>query len=93
MRQYESPYRLGTTQAVTVAATSAATAATVGARLIRVASTTDCHIAFGAAPTATTSSPLLPAGVVEYIIVEPSYKVAAIQNAAGGTLTVTALDK
>lgn len=95
MSRESSPFRFGTVQVVTVSAVSAATSNAFGAqtRVIRVASTTDCHIKIGDAPTATTSDHVLPAGVVEYIVVDPSDKLAAIQVAGGGSLSVTELTK
>lgn len=57
--------------------------------VVRVVATTNCHIRFGANPTATTSNVYLPAGVVEYFRVTPGDKVAAIKNATAGSLYVT----
>lgn len=98
MRNNESaPYRVlqGTNQNVTVAGTSAATANALGAdtRVVRLAATTACYIAIGTTPTATTSNPILPAGAVDYVIVEPSDKIAALQVSTGGVLSVTECSK
>jgi hypothetical protein len=84
-------YRWGTNQVVTVTSTSAAnsTAFATGTNTIRVVATTSCHLAFGASPTATTSSTRLPANVPEYIVVAPGQKVAAIRTTTSGTLHVT----
>ena len=68
---------------------SSVQSAAIGGPVVRVVSTTDCHIAFGANPTATATSMLLPAKVPEYFICSPTDKVAAIQDAAGGNLSVT----
>lgn len=89
----ETPHML-TTQTITVGAASVATTNAIDAqcRRIRLVSTTACHVAFGSAPVATTSDPLIPANFPEIIHVPRGVKVAAIQNAAGGTLFVTELD-
>lgn len=68
---------------------SSVQSAAIGGLVVRVVSTTDCHIAFGANPTATATSMFLPAKVPEYFICSPTDKVAVIQDAAGGNLSVT----
>lgn len=95
MRDNAPPYQIGATQAITTSGTSAATTTAWSAdtRLIRIATTADAHYAIAAAPTATTDDPLLPAGVVEYLIVPPGLKLAAIQVAAAATFTVTEISK
>ena len=60
-------------------------------REVRLISTTACHVAFGAAPLATANDPYLAADEEYVVRVSPGQKVAAIQNAAGGTLFVTEL--
>lgn len=81
----------GTSQNITVAAASAAVtnAFASGTFEVRIVSTVSCWITFGTSPTATAGagSIYLPAGVVEYFHVSPGQKVAAIQDAAGGTLS------
>ena len=93
MADKKPPFRVleGTNQNITVAGTSAATtnAFSNGAVVLRLATTTDCYIAVGASPTATTSHAILPAGTIDHILVEPSEKVAALQVTAGGVLSVT----
>lgn len=86
-----NPYKIIGTQVVSVSSTSAAigTAFASATTVIRMVSTTDCHIRFGDTPTATSSHMLLPANVVEYFRVTPGVKVAAIQRSVGGTLYVT----
>lgn len=59
--------------------------------LIRVVATSNCHLKFGAAPTATTSDMYLPLGIPEVFQVTPGEKVSVIQNSAGGNLHVTEL--
>ena len=78
----------GASQVVAYVGSSVQSAA-IGGTVVRVVSTTDCHIAFGANPTATATSMLLPARVPEYFICNPTDKVAVIQDAAGGNLSVT----
>ena len=84
---------LGTVQTISVTNSSAATSSAMasGSRVVRVVSTTDCHILFAASPTATTSSTYLPANQVEYfkVPVLGTSKLAAIRANADGTLYVT----
>ena len=85
--------QIGTEQTISVASSSEATsnafADTSG--VVRVVSTTDCHLAFAASPTATTSNTYLPANQVEYFKVPApgTSKLAAIRANADGTLFVT----
>lgn len=81
-----------TTKKITVAGTSAATSAATSGKypVLRIATSTDCYITWGAtSPTATTSDMLLTAGAVEYLSLPGQVFVAAIQVSAGGVLTVT----
>lgn len=84
---------LGTTQIKAFTDTAAAIANAVDSNIIRVVSDVACHIAFGSAPTATTSSAYLPAGVVEYFkAVDGTTKVSAIRAGSDdGTINVTAM--
>ena len=83
----------GSTSTVSVSGTSAQSSAiSVEAKshaLVRVVSTTNCHLAFGNNPTATTSNLLLPAFTVEYFKMNTGDKIAAIQNSASGTLYIS----
>lgn len=83
--------KIGAVQKVSVAAASAATTNAFAATtcLVRVAVSTDCYITFATVPVATTSMTFLPAGSVEYFLVEPSTKAAFIRNSADGVATVT----
>ena len=45
-------------------------------RIVRVTTDTQCYIAFGASPTATANSMLLPAFGVEYFGVNPGDKIS-----------------
>lgn len=80
-----------TTQTITTSGTSAATSSAVATstRLVRIVATKDVHITFASAPTATTSSPFLPANQVEYFKITGGHKVAAIQNSEAGVVYVT----
>ena len=84
-------YRWGSNQAVSFTSTSTPTSTAVqpGVNTVRVVATTSCHLAFGDAPTATTSSVRLPANVPEYVVVTPGMKLAAIRTTTSGTLHVT----
>lgn len=82
--------RIVTNQNITVAGTSAATSNAMGSQTfkIRIATTTDAYFAIGPTPTATTSDPVLPAGTVDYVKINPGEKVAALQVTAGGVFSV-----
>ena len=57
--------------------------------ILRLCATTDCYYLVGANPTATTSNgSLLPAGVVEHVVVVAGQKISAIQSSANGSLNV-----
>jgi hypothetical protein len=85
----------GTTQTAAYTATAARTSATVkpggnGHVHVRLLSTTDCHVVFGAgSPDATTGDMPLSAGVAEVFLCQADYKVSAIRQTADGTLYVT----
>jgi hypothetical protein len=80
----------GTTQTVAVSGTSAqSTAITASSGYVRLFATTLCHIRAGSNPTSTTSNMPLAPYVPEYFAVSSGQKIAAIQNAAAGTLYIT----
>jgi hypothetical protein len=85
------PYRTGTVQNASYTGTAGtiSNAVTAGCNVVRVICSTAAYIAFGSAPTATTSDILVGAGIQEYFIVPPGTKVSAIQVSAGGVLSVT----
>ena len=87
------PLPLGPTQTVSETSSLAAnsTAFAAGTTVVRVVSTTDCHIIFATSPTATTSTAYLPANQVEYFKADEGDKIAAIRANADGTLYVTAM--
>jgi hypothetical protein len=61
--------------------------------LVRLVSTTDCHLAFGANPTAVADGTcvFLPALTPEYFRFTSGQKVAAIKDAIAGNLFITAV--
>jgi hypothetical protein len=65
-------------QAVTFTTTTASSAFNGSTRYVRIISSADCHVRFGLAPTATTSTAKLLAGVAEWRAVTPLHKVAAV---------------
>ncbi len=87
----------GVSDYITVSGTSAQSAAFGSSTSeVRVVSTTNCHISFGASPTAAATDNngiYLPAGVVEYFHVTPGQKLAVIQDSAGGTLCVAEMTR
>ena len=81
-------FRPGATQTVAVGSSSAASNAfDANTREIRIVSTVDAYVAFDPAPTASSSSLILPAFTVEYFRVDSASKVALIRV---GSTTVTA---
>jgi hypothetical protein len=64
-----------------------------GINVVRVWCSSAAFIAFGPAPTATTSDIPVPADTPEYFIVVPGWKVSAIQSASGGNLHVTEMTR
>jgi hypothetical protein len=62
-----------------------------GIRVVRLVSTTNCHINFGVNPTAAATDNngiYLPAGVVEYFQVRGGERLAVIRDTADGSLNV-----
>lgn len=73
--------RPGTIQKITMAGSAASIASSAfgsQTEYVRIASTTDFHIIFGAAPTATANHILIPADQPEIFKVSPGEKVAAL---------------
>ena len=86
-----SSSRLGAAQDVAIGAASAASAA-FGAQTyqVRVAATSACRIRIGdGTPNALATDSYLPADRPEYFTCTPGQKIAVIQEAGGGKLTVT----
>ena len=84
--------RPGASQDITVAATHAesATAFQAATRMVRMVSTTACYVAIGANPVAAKPGGMrLAPNFPETFHVNTGEKVSVIQDAAGGTLTLT----
>ena len=66
---------------------------TTGSGLIRISTTTHCHIKFGANPTATEEDLLLPPDHVEFFTFVSGQKVAFIAHGGGaGEINISAID-
>ena len=64
-----------------------------GSGLIRIATTTHCHIKFGANPTATEEDILLPADHVEVFAFKSGEKIAFLHHGGGsGEINISAVD-
>lgn len=80
----------GPNQKIIFGAVSAqSTAFNANTTIVRIFSTKDCYIQYGANPTATTSDMFIAGGIIEYFGVEPGSKIAVIQDLAGGTLHIS----
>ena len=88
---YPTSYILGTTQTVAVGSSSAQSTAVSGKlNVYRVIASCDTHIEFGTNPTATTSSAMLPAYTIEYIVIPEGEKMAVLKFATQtGTMSVS----
>ena len=80
--------RPGTTQIITVGASSAQSA-TMDGNVVRLVATVDCHIAFGAAPVADATCLFLPANTPEYFACYGTDLVAVIGDISSGSLYIT----
>ena len=78
----------------TVGETSAQSSViTTGSGLVRIATTTHCHIKFGANPTATEEDILLPADHVEIFSFKSGEKIAFLHHGGGsGEINISAVD-
>jgi hypothetical protein len=66
---------------------------TTGSGLVRIATTTHCHIKFGANPTATEEDLMLPEDHVEIFAFKSGEKVAFIHHGGGsGEINICAID-
>ena len=88
-------FKMGATQTVAVGASSAASSAVnANTREIRVIATVDAYVEISSAPTASSSSVILPAFTVEYFRVAGSDKVAVLRvGSVTGTSRVTELSQ
>lgn len=80
----------GNFQKITTSGTSqqsSAFAATTS--VVYVYATADTFLAFGSNPTASSSTHFLPLGTIQYYMVDPATKLAAIQSTASGTLYIS----
>jgi hypothetical protein len=80
--------RPGTTQTVNFSSTSAASG-TLGGGVVRLLATADCHVVFGANPTADDTCLFLPGNIAEYFACAADDKVAVIRDSADGVLYIT----
>ena len=84
---------LGTTQVMTVSATSVqSTAVATGVTMLRLANGAGahCHFAIGSNPTASiTTSAMLPTNCIEYVACASGDKVAVIRGATATDVSIT----
>lgn len=82
----------GASSKVAVGAASAQSGVLTGA-MVRLTPTTNCHVAFGANPTAVAdgSCMYLPSGSQTIVGITSGQKVAAIQDSAAGNLFITVM--
>jgi hypothetical protein len=87
-------FKVDTNHTVAVADSSAAnsTAFNAETREVRIVCTVDAYVEFGSAPTASSSSLIIPAYTPEYFRVTPATKVAFLRvGSVTGTARVTEL--
>ena len=84
-----APVALGASSDLTFSSASAQSGALAGTLIRVVAKGADCRIATGADPTAVATGTLIVAGIPEYFAITSGHKVAAIRDAADGTLNIT----
>jgi hypothetical protein len=86
-------YELGTTQIMTVTASSVqSSAVAAGCTIVRLANSSTAHLHFqiGSNPTASlTTSPMLPANQVGYFKVNGGDKVAVIRGGTATDISIT----
>ncbi|MHA1566434.1 MAG: hypothetical protein ACTSX7_14065 [Alphaproteobacteria bacterium] len=59
-------------------------------QVVRLVSTTDCYVAIGEEPTASSNDMFLPAGVPEFMrVMHGRDKIAALRASTDGTLSIT----
>ena len=85
--------RFSTHQVLTSGSSSSASSAFgSNTEVIRISSTIACHIQIAVSPTATTSTPIVPASDVEYIKVSEGEKIAVLRvGGSDGKVSVTEL--
>ena len=84
--------RVGITQTIAYDSSVAITAALgVGTCQVRLVANSACCYRIGeGAQTATAADSFLPANTIEYVIVTPGQRIAAIKAATNGLVTATA---
>ena len=89
------PYRIGATQKVAFTGTAGtSTAIASGTNIVRVCCSSAGYIKLSTAGTAATATDMfMPAGVVEYFIVDPGTRISAIQDTAGGNINLTEMSR
>jgi len=74
-------------------ASAQSSAIITGSGLVRIATTTHCHVKFGANPTATEEDILLPADHVEIFAFKSGEKIAFLHHGGGsGEINISAVD-
>jgi hypothetical protein len=61
----------------------------LGANVVMLCATSDCHVVFGTTPTATASDTFLPAKIPVTFACLSTDQVSVIQDAGAGTLYIT----
>lgn len=89
----ETSYLPGITQSKAYTGTAAAIDTKLTTTKVRIWASTDCFVAFGASPTATSSDMPITALQPEYFDITPGHKISAIRQSASGTLYVTEMSK
>ena len=83
----------GASYALTVGASSVQSGLpSPGVTIVRLFSTVDAWVSFGANPTAAVegaTSVFMPGGVVEYFEIKSDEKISVIRNSASGKLYIT----
>jgi hypothetical protein len=75
------------------ASSAQSSAITTGSGLIRISTTTHCHIRFGTNPSASEEDLMLPANHVEIFSFVSGQKVAFIHHGGGsGEINISAVD-
>lgn len=79
----------GATQVVAIGSGSVqSTSVSKTTTIVRLFSTVDCFLTFGANPTATNSGYFLPGGIIDFVGVDGGSKIAAIQSSTTGNLYI-----
>lgn len=83
-----APYN---TVSLTIGVTSVAISLPSGAKVVRLASTGNCYVAFSG--TATTSDMLFPLGAETFKVPDGATQISCIrEGASSGTLTITRME-